>query len=320
MRIVISSGHGKYVRGASGILDEVDEARNVVNTVADMLTEIGSTVRVFHDNTSTSQNENLNRIVDYHNSQERDLDVSVHFNAYEDTTKPMGTECLYVTQEDLAGKISHAISGASGLINRGPKYRSDLFFLNNTEEPAVLIETCFVDSKTDADLYNEYTTAICWAIANALIGRSVEDPVPPQEPQEPEDYLFKARGKCSHFGGPGDTTGVSDDEGLAFIHNYSDAPHLFLPTQPPGSTGLARRLNPGIFYVACRWDYDVTPKDMLSEPSLQAIVRANGKEFLAWPADWGPNANTGRVADLSPGLMEALGLETDDEVEVIYPA
>ena len=25
-RIVISSGHGKYVRGASGIIDEVDEA------------------------------------------------------------------------------------------------------------------------------------------------------------------------------------------------------------------------------------------------------------------------------------------------------
>jgi hypothetical protein len=28
--IVISSGHGKYVRGASGLLDEVDEARRVV--------------------------------------------------------------------------------------------------------------------------------------------------------------------------------------------------------------------------------------------------------------------------------------------------
>jgi len=57
----------------------------------------------------------------------------------------------------------------------------------------------------------------------------------------------------------------------------------------------------------------------LLDPSYQAIVRANGKEFLAWPADWGPNENTGRVADLSPGLMEALGLNTDDEVEVIYP-
>ena len=29
--IIISSGHGKYIRGASGYLDEVDEARRVVD-------------------------------------------------------------------------------------------------------------------------------------------------------------------------------------------------------------------------------------------------------------------------------------------------
>ena len=34
----------------------------------------------------------------------------------------------------------------------------------------------------------------------------------------------------------------------------------------------------------------------------------------------GPHETTGRVADISPGLMEALDIETDDEVEVIYPA
>jgi hypothetical protein len=31
-KICISSGHGKYIRGASGYLDEVDEARRVVVT------------------------------------------------------------------------------------------------------------------------------------------------------------------------------------------------------------------------------------------------------------------------------------------------
>jgi hypothetical protein len=113
---------------------------------------------------------------------------------------------------------------------------------------------------------------------------------------------------------------VSASEGLAFIYDYNDAPHLFLPQQPEGTTGLARRLNPGIFYVACRWPYDEYPKGMLANSSLQALVRAGDREFLAWPADWGPHEDTGRVADLSPGLMEALGLTTDDQVEVIYPA
>jgi hypothetical protein len=107
---------------------------------------------------------------------------------------------------------------------------------------------------------------------------------------------------------------------LAFIYDYDDRPDLFLPTQPPGTSGLARRLDPDVFYVACRWDYDVTPKTMLAADLPMAAVSAKGKTMLAWPADWGPHEDTGRVADLSPGLMAALGISTDDEVEVVYPA
>jgi len=51
------------------------------------------------------------------------------------------------------------------------------------------------------------------------------------------------------------------------------------------------------------------------------LVRSlrTGRSFTAFPSDWGPHQSTGRVADLSPGLMADLGIETDDEVEVIYP-
>jgi N-acetylmuramoyl-L-alanine amidase len=323
MRIVISSGHGKFVRGARGDpvppnLDEVDEARRVVENVANYLEEARVDVITFHDDVSQSQGENLDRIVDFHNSQDdHELDVSVHFNAYEQTNKPMGTEVLWVTQEDLARKVSAAIAGAGGFTDRGPKYRDDLAFLNGTREKALLIETCFCDSVADSELYREYFDEICSAIAEAISG---EDIAEGPEPPEPEgEVLFSTRGRCSYFGGPRDT-GVDADEGLAFFYEVEDAPHLFLPHQPPGTGGLARRLNPGLFYVACRWDYSETPKDYLANPQRQALVRAQGREFLAWPADWGPNENTGRVADLSPGLMRALGLETDDEVEVIYPA
>ena len=171
-RIVISSGHGKYVRGASGIIDEVDEARRVVEHLADVLRDRDVDVKVFHDDTSHSQNENLNTIVNYHNAQTRDLDVSVHFNAYEQVEKPMGTEVLYVTQSALAGQVSAAIASC-GFINRGGKKRTDLFFLNNTEMPAVLIEVCFVDSEADCDLYAEQFDAICEAIADVLGGKKM---------------------------------------------------------------------------------------------------------------------------------------------------
>jgi N-acetylmuramoyl-L-alanine amidase len=129
------------------------------------------------------------------------------------------------------------------------------------------------------------------------------------------------RGKVSWFGGPADTTGVTASEGLAFIYEYSMAPHLFLPKQPPGTTGLARRLNPDVFYIACRWSYDAPDQSKTDLLEHMALVRApkTGREFVAYPADWGPNANTDRVADISSGLMTALGIQTDDEVEIIYP-
>jgi hypothetical protein len=311
MRIVISSGHGLHVRGAEGIIDEVDEARRVVDEVADWLeSEGGHSVITFHDDTSTTQSENLDTIINFHNAQDRDLDVSVHFNDTEggERTEPIGTECWYVTQKELAARVAAAISKAGDLINRGAKHTNNLAFLNGTDEPAILIEVCFVNSEADVTNYQAHFDDICEALGTLGVYTN-----------EPEVAHFQ--GKCSWFGGPNDI-GVEADEGLAFLYEYQDAPHLFLTEQPPGTTGLARRLNPETHYVACRWDYSVTPKKMLADPTLRAMVRnkKTGKGMLAWPADWGPHEDTGRAADLSPELMDQLGLDTDDEVEVIYPA
>jgi hypothetical protein len=224
----------------------------------------------------------------------------------------MGTECLYVSQEELAANIARAMAESAEFVNRGPKFRDDLFFLNQTEEPAILLEVCFVDSTADTEMYALHFDDLCEAIALTLAGG-----YPPAMVVE-----VKFEGTCSWFGGP-DDTGVAPDEGLAFIYEVDSAPHLFLPVQPPKTTGLARRLNPEVYYVACRWDYDITPKTMLDDPDKRALVIAKRTKrmALAWPADWGPHEEkTGRAADLSPGLMEHLQIETDDEVTVIYPA
>jgi N-acetylmuramoyl-L-alanine amidase len=322
-RIIISSGHGKKIRGAAGspvppYLDEVDEARKVVDALADELRYLGIETLTFHDDVSTTQNENLNRIVDYHNDQVRDLDISVHFNAYQTTSKPMGTEVLYLTQAELAGQVSAAIAAAGHFINRGPKKRTDLFFLNSTSAPAILLEVCFVDSSADADLYRKHFSEIARAIALELAGDKVIAPPPGEAvtPPAPDEIIYS--GKCSWFGGPEDT-GVSPSEGLAFIYDIDDAPHLFLPTQPSGTTGLARRLNPYVHYLAMRWDYDVHSKQDLLD--LVALVRnpRTGFELFAFPADWGPHGDTDRICDLSPGLMTDLELETDDIVEIVFP-
>jgi N-acetylmuramoyl-L-alanine amidase len=168
-RIVISSGHGKHCQGAVGLLNEVECARAVVDAVADELRDRGVDVVTFHDNTSHDQQTNLKTIVDAHNSEVRDLDVSVHLNAYIETPSPMGTECLYVTQSTLAEHVAGAIASV-GFINRGAKKRTDLYFLNQTQMPSILIEVCFVDSSADAELYRARFAEIVSAIADVLTG------------------------------------------------------------------------------------------------------------------------------------------------------
>ena len=328
--VAISSGHGLYVRGAAGNpgLDEVDCARELVDHLADELERRGIGVVTFHDDKSKNQSDNLNAIVNWHNKQTRDIDISCHFNAYQQCTKPMGTEVLYVSQKDLAADLSEAIASV-GFLNRGPKHRSDLKFLNSTDMPAVLLEICFVDSSVDTEIYLEQFDAITSRIADVLAGEGEEIEegegeaigLPPPETEAP---LFYARGKCSHFGGPEDM-GVSASEGLAFIYSLDETnQHLFLPLQPKGTTGLARRLNAkAVHYIAVRWDYSVTPKEMLASQKYVAMVTvpSTGLRLTAWPADWGPHEEKtgGRVADLSPALMADLELETDDEVIVEFP-
>lgn len=181
---VISSGHGKYVSGAAKYINEVEEARKVVNEVYNHLQELNCAVYKFHDDTSKNQRDNVNNIVKYHNSKNRDLDISVHFNAAKTTHDPMGIEVLYVsnTGKAIAEKVVNEIAKVSGLKNRGAKKRADLGFLNGTEQPAILIEVCFVDSTADVAIYKEKFNEICKAIAESVSGKKLpEKPVVKEE-------------------------------------------------------------------------------------------------------------------------------------------
>ena len=180
----------------------------MVEQVAQVLRSAGVGVKTFHDDTSDDQSENLSTIVNYHNKQSRDLDCSVHFNAYQTTSKPMGCECLYVTQSELSADLAKAMATAQGLPNRGGKYRGDLYFLNNTHEPAVLLEVCFVDEPTDAEHYENAFDEVCRVIAETLAGsrsaRPIEPPVEPVEPVPPNEaetpvveFNVKATGNVS---------------------------------------------------------------------------------------------------------------------------
>lgn len=169
MRIAISSAHGLHVRGAKGLIDEVDESRRMMPVVAENLRLAGHQAVTFNDDVSRNQRANLDRIIAWHNGQQRDIDCSLHFNAHSLTPRPMGTETLYVTAHELARRVSRAIADASGLRDRGGKHRGNLAFLRRTSRPAVMLEVCFVDSEADVRLYRENFETVCRAIAEALV-------------------------------------------------------------------------------------------------------------------------------------------------------
>ncbi|OLN21989.1 hypothetical protein BTO30_11690 [Domibacillus antri] len=168
--IELHPGHWKNPgSGASSIINEVTEARRVTKRVYDILKAYKVPAAYFEDNTSSNQAQNLNTLVKHHNQDRDDLIVSVHFNASKGVTdSDIGTEVLYYNQETLAAKIAKAISDASGLKDRGAKQRTGLAVLSKTYEPAVLIEVCFVNSRSDVDKYRKHFEKICFAIAQTL--------------------------------------------------------------------------------------------------------------------------------------------------------
>ena len=171
-QVNISSGHSINCQGAADIINEVTEARKVVDRVYEIVKASGKQCYKYHD-TSSSSTQNLVNIVNWHNGFNDGVDVSIHFNAYTHVDKPMGTEVCYYSNSSLATAVSKEIATAGGFIDRGAKQRTGLYFLKHTNKPAILIEVCFVDSVADVNLYRANFERICQAIAKSLIGSIV---------------------------------------------------------------------------------------------------------------------------------------------------
>lgn len=145
-------------------------------------------------------------------------------------------------------------------------------------------------------------------------------------PQSAEPIPFKPgihyvkgglyKGRVSWFGGFKDT-GVSRLEGLALVSSPKLLPDGFF--LPGLSYGLARRLNPQRFYMAMWWDYHETPISWLLHHTMTVTSLRGGTSIECQPVDFGPAYRTGRLADLSPGALKALGIQTDDTVTIQIP-
>lgn len=166
----VHGGHNKIVPGASKYLNEVTEDRKVKNKVIQLLKAAGHTVYDCTDDSGKTVGANLANIVAKCNKHTVDLDISIHLNAGGGT----GAEVFYYTGS-AAGKtkaaaVSQKVAAALGIRNRGAKSSSGLYVLKNTKATAILVECCFVDSKTDQGKWNVDKCAA--AIVEAITGKA----------------------------------------------------------------------------------------------------------------------------------------------------
>jgi hypothetical protein len=161
-------------RGASDLLDEVNEDRAVKNKLIELLRANGNTVYDCTDDYSTTQNKNLSSIVSKCNAHTVDLDISIHLNSARNDRvgdgKCGGVE-VYGYDDRIYGvayKIAENIANTLGIGFHGSpvKYEKDLRVLRETKAKAILIECCFVDDRDDVSRWD--STKCAMAIASAL--------------------------------------------------------------------------------------------------------------------------------------------------------
>lgn len=193
MKICVVAGHttsGKGT-GAVGYINESAENRVVGKKVVEYLKQAGHEAVYGEINKSDNY---LAEQVAIANKAKYDLVVQIHFNAGGGT----GTETLYTSTNGK--KYAERVTKSLGKMykQRGAKQRTDLYWLNKTNTPAILVETCFVDSKVDTDKYlanKDYTAKL---IAEGIIGQEiVEKPVSPNISTSSDTLYRVVIGTCT---------------------------------------------------------------------------------------------------------------------------
>lgn len=169
MRICLNAGHtiSGAGSGAIGYIIEGIETRKVVNAVKRYLEDAGHEVVIANVDKAASQGGYLYSVVKKANTSKVDLFVSIHFNA----GKGKGVECYSWKGERTpqAVGICNELSKL-GFRNRGVKNGSHLYVVKRTTMPATLVEVCFVDTKSDVDLYKSLgVSKVAQAIAKGIL-------------------------------------------------------------------------------------------------------------------------------------------------------
>ena len=191
MKIFINPGHGGSDCGACGNgLMERDVVLSIGKRVETYLRAVGYNVKLF-------QYDGLQAICDDANAFKADLFVSIHCNAANSYAKGAETYWSGFSQSSkrLAEKIQAQLVGSLPLVNRGVK-SANFFVLKNTDMPAVLVETAFIDNIDDAKLLRNREDTFARAIACGITDFYANDKPMPDAVDTPK---LTPSGLSKHF-------------------------------------------------------------------------------------------------------------------------
>lgn len=167
--IIIDAGHGGYDNGAfdNGRLEKDDNLRLAL-AVGNLLEQDGFPV-VYTRTTDVYQRPiDKARIA---NESGGDYFVSFHRNASPNRNTYSGVQTLVYADEGIKSALARKINdnlNAVGFADLGVPERKNLVVLKRTDMPAVLIETGFINTDADNELFDSRFDDIASAIASAI--------------------------------------------------------------------------------------------------------------------------------------------------------
>jgi N-acetylmuramoyl-L-alanine amidase len=179
MKIAITVGHSILKNGlctsANGVVNEYQYCKMLADFLAKILRSSGCTVDVIvcpEKQFAKSTEERTYKLPKI-NGKKYDLCIELHLNSYNGSAK--GTEVLYCSN---TGKMyAQRVVNKLGTVftSRGVKDRPELYMLNSTDCPAIMIETYFCDSKNDYDIATKLGYGeVAKLIAEGILNKSIE--------------------------------------------------------------------------------------------------------------------------------------------------
>ena len=159
--VILDAGHNEFIAGKrsfDGSLKEWEFNRDVARRIALLLTERGIKSRVYFT-AFTTMSEDVNARVKFANSENADILVSIHANAYGSSwNNASGWEifCYNLDKNSEGYKLAKAIHDESipflGVKDRGIKDDPGFAMVSKTKMPSVLIEHGFYTNLEEVEL------------------------------------------------------------------------------------------------------------------------------------------------------------------------